>query len=246
MLPLELPACRLALIHALTLDLDDTLWAVAPVIERAERALHAFLHQNAPQAAERWPIEAMRRLREQVAAAHPHLAHDFTTQRRMTLSHALQDAGADLALVEPAYETFIAARNQVDLFPDVAEGLARLSQRRPLAALTNGNADIGRIGIGRHFRFSLGARDHGMPKPDPGIFLAACARLGVPPAQVLHVGDDPWLDVEGAARAGLVTCWIRRGNAAWPDALAPADVEVASLTELADWIDAPAAHRHSA
>lgn len=245
MLPRRMAAPCNALIHALTLDLDDTLWAVAPVIERAEAALHAFLRRHAPGTAERWPIEAMRSLRERVAAEHPQLAHDFTAQRRLTLRHALLDSGADGDLVEPAFEAFIAARNQVELYPDVAAALDRLSRRRPLAALTNGNADLERIGLGRHFRFSLAAREHGRPKPDPGIFLAACARLGQPPGNVLHVGDDPWLDVEGAARAGLATCWINRSAVGWPGALPPPDLEVATLAELADWIEMPpAARRH--
>lgn len=234
------------MIHALTLDLDDTLWAVAPVIERAEEALDAFLRAHAPRAAARWPVAAMRELRERVAAAHPDLAHDFSTQRRLTLRHALEDAGEDVALVEPAFEAFYAARNRVELFVDVAPALERLAARRPLAALTNGNADLGRIGLSRHFRFSLGAREFGAAKPDPGIFLAACARLGCAPESVLHVGDDPLLDIAGAAAAGLPSCWINRHGAHWPAHLAPPTVAVSDLTQLADWLDAGAAIRHSA
>lgn len=225
------------MIQALTLDLDDTLWAVGPVIERAEQALDAFLRERCPRTAQRYPLEAMRGLRERVALEHPQLAHDFSAQRRLSLQLALADCGDDVAHVDAAFEAFYAARNQVQLYPDVAAALPRLAATRPLAALTNGNADLTRIGLAAHFRFALGAREHGAAKPAPSIFHAACARLGLAPRQVLHVGDDPWLDVAGAAAAGLPTCWINRHGMRWPSELAPPDLAVADLAALADQLD---------
>ncbi len=229
------------MILALTLDLDDTLWPIAPVIEHAEAALQQFLQQHAPPAAARWPVAEMRLLRERIAAEHPQLAHDFTAQRRLSLHHALADVGADLDLVEPCFQAFIAARHQVELYPDVAEGLTRLARQWRLAALTNGNADVQRIGVGQHFQFAICAREFGAAKPDAGIFLAACERLNLPPAQVLHVGDDPHLDVAGAAKAGMPSCWINRHQAMWPAELPRADIEVPDLHRLADWLLASAA-----
>lgn len=40
-------------------------------------------------------------------------------------------------------------------------------------------------------------------KPDPRIFALALARLGVPPAAALYVGNDRVRDLEGARAAGL-------------------------------------------
>jgi len=234
------------LIHALTLDLDDTLWPIAPVIEHAEGALHAFLAEHAPQVAERWPPVAMRALRDRVAAENPQLAHDYSAQRRLSLRLALIDAKADVNLVEPCYQAFIAARHQVNLYADAEPALRRFARVRPLAALTNGNADVSRIAVGMHFRFAVSAREHGAAKPDPSIFLAACRRLSLPPAQVLHVGDDPWLDVAGAAAAGMRSCWINRTQARWPAELRAPDIEVSDLLQLADWLDTTYPHRHTA
>jgi len=225
------------LILALTLDLDDTLWAVGPVIERAEQALDCFLRERCPRTAARYPVAAMRELRDRIAREHPHLAHDFSAQRRLTLEFALRECEEDLAHAEAAFEAFYAARNQVQLYPDVDAALPRLAAGRPLAALTNGNADLSRIGLAAHFRFALGAREHGAAKPDPSIFLAACRRLGVPPTAVLHIGDDPWLDVAGAAGAGLATCWINRHGLRWPEELAPPDLAFPDLAALADHLD---------
>lgn len=224
-------------IRAITLDLDDTLWPIWPVIERAEQVLHRWLQAHAPRTAQRYPVAAMRKLRERIAAAHPELAHDYTRQRQLTLQQALHDSGEDCALAEPAFEAFIAERNAVDLYPDAMAALKRLTARWPVAALTNGNADLGRIGIAHLFVFQLGAREHGAPKPDPSIFHAACARLGMQPEQVLHVGDDPHLDVLGARRAGLRSAWINRRGACWEVFRPAPDFIVHNLHELAERLE---------
>jgi 2-haloalkanoic acid dehalogenase type II len=224
--------------RAITLDLDDTLWPVWPTIERAEQALQRWLQQHAPATAQRFPLERMRALRAQVAEAHPQLAHDFCEQRMISLRTALAESGDAPALAEAAFEAFFAERNRVDLYQDSLPALQRLAARLPLAALTNGNACIHRIGLSAHFRFSLGAREHGAAKPEPSIFHAACERLGFAPHEVLHVGDDPQMDVLGARRAGLQAVWINRREESWSHPERP-DLEVRCLIELADWIEHP-------
>ena len=138
---------------------------------------------------------------------------------------------------DEAFEVFYAGRNQVEFYPDALAALARLSARWPVAALTNGNADLARIGIDGHFRCFISARDQGHAKPDTPIFLATCERLGLEPAQVLHIGDDPLLDVMGARRAGLRSCWINRKKDSWPLGLPRPDLEFATLAGLADWLE---------
>jgi len=225
-------------IRAITLDLDDTLWPIAPAIDRAEAALETWLATNAPRTLARWPLPARRALRDAVDAEHPHLAHDFTRQRLITLERMLRDAGDDVALVDAAFEAYFAARCEVEHYPDSVPALERLAARLPLAALSNGNACLTRIGLIHLFRFQLGAREHGIGKPDASIFHAACAQLGVEPRAVLHVGDDVELDVVGAHRAGLRTCWINREGLAWPREDIRPDLVFDSLAGLADWLDA--------
>lgn len=225
-------------VRAITLDLDDTLWPIAPVVLRAETVLGQWLRRHAPRTAERFPLEAMRALRDEVAREHPHLAHDFTRQRMISLERMLAAAGDDVALAQPAFEAFFAARCDVVHYDDTVDALDRLAARVPLAALSNGNADLVRIGLMDRFAFQLGAREHGAAKPDPSIFHAACARLDVPPAHVLHVGDDIEMDVVGAHRAGLRSCWINRDGRTWPHAALRPDLEFTDLAALADWLDA--------
>ncbi len=232
-------------VRAITLDLDDTLWPFAPIGVRIERALDDWMREHCPATAAMFPVAAMRALREQMFTRHRELAHDMSALRRLTIEHALRESGADPALAGPAYDVFFAARNEVEFYPDAREALSRISARVPVVALSNGNADLDRIGIRHHFTDCVSAHEHGAAKPDPGIFLAACARLGLPPASVLHVGDHPESDVAGAARAGMRSCWINRRGAdgrlaPWRHRTATPDLNFDTLSGLADWLDAAA------
>jgi putative hydrolase of the HAD superfamily len=224
-------------VRAITLDLDDTLWPIAPAIDRAEAALDAWLARHLPHAAGFWTRAERNRLRVQVDRERPELAHDMTAQRQWMLERMLQASGADAALAGDAFEAYFAARCEVEHYADSVPALERLAARVPLAALSNGNACLIRIGLMHLFRFQLGAREHGAAKPTASIFHAACAQLGVAPPEVLHVGDDVEMDVVGAQRAGLRSCWINRDGRAWPRADARPDLVVADLGALADWLD---------
>jgi len=231
---------------ALSLDLDDTLWPIWPVIEKAEQALADFLAERCPKTAKKYPVREMRALRDRIAADYPQFAHDFTHQRRLSLAHALRSAGEDEIHVEDAFNAFYAARNRVDFYPDALHALERLAARWPLAALTNGNADLAAIGIAHRFAATITAREAGHAKPDAPIFYATCKRLGVQPFEVLHVGDDPWMDVMGAAGVGMRTCWINRREERWPSDLPPPDLHFRTLAELADWLDSRHPHLENA
>ncbi|MDQ3287264.1 MAG: HAD-IA family hydrolase [Pseudomonadota bacterium] len=228
---------------AITIDLDDTIWPIAPVIVRAEAALGEWLRQHAPRTAAHWPDDRRLALRERIGAERRDLAHDFSQQRMLTLEQMLREAGDDPALAQPAFDAFFAARCEVEHYQDSLQALERLAARVPMAALTNGNACLRTIGLMPLFRFQLGAREHGAAKPTASIFHAACRQLDCDPAQVLHVGDDMEADVIGAQRAGLRSCWINRTDAdgrarTWPHAGSPPDLEMPDLCALADWLDA--------
>jgi putative hydrolase of the HAD superfamily len=223
---------------ALSLDLDDTLWPIWPVIEKAERALADFLAERCPATARKYPIAEMRVLRERIALQYPELAHDFTRQRKLSLAEALRSAGDDEMHLEDAFAAFYSARNRIEFFPDALAALDRLAARWPLVALTNGNADLASIGIADRFALAVSAREAGHAKPHAPIFHAACTGMQLAPAEVLHIGDDPVLDIVGAAGAGMRTCWINRRGEEWPDSLPPPELEFTTLAGLADWLDA--------
>jgi 2-haloalkanoic acid dehalogenase type II len=220
-------------IRAVAFDLDNTLWDVDPVIARAEERWLAWLRENCPRIPERLTLEDMRAARMQLAAREPHNAHDMTYLRIASLAQHAREFGYDESIAEAAFEIFFTARNQLDLFPDVLPGLQRLRARYPLATLSNGNADLRLIGLADFFDVSLNARGVGAAKPDRRCFERLAERLGLEPATVIYVGDDPLLDVEAARLAGLATVWMNRTQQLWPATVAPADLNVGDCLELA-------------
>lgn len=206
-----------AKIRAISFDLDDTLWPIWPTIEKAEKALHDWLAENAPMAAAMFASpSALREIREHMAASRPELKHDMSALRRESIRLALYRAGENPLLAEPAFDVFFAARQSVTLFEDVQPALEYLSARFPLVTVSNGNADLARIGLAPFFRASIHAREFGVGKPDPRIFHAAAGAVEVPPESVLHVGDDATLDALGALNAGMQAAWVNRTEHLWP------------------------------
>ena len=221
-------------IKAITLDLDDTLWPIWPTIERAEKVLHTWLQAQAPATAALIANPHMRReLRAATERQWPDLAHDLAALRRESIRLALQRAGDDAALAEPALDVFMVQRMQVTLFEDVRPALAWLTGCLPIVALSNGNADVHQIGVGEFFCASISARDVGVGKPDPRIFQVAARAAKVPAEAVLHVGDDAALDVLGALDAGMQTAWVNREDHLWTQTRQP-HATVADLAELCD------------
>ena len=219
-------------IRAVTLDLDDTLWAIDPVIRRAEERLWAWLTEHFPKIPENYPAEAMLTIREEVVDEYWHKNHDFRFLRKKVLERVATSVGYDVSMVEPAFAVFDAARNDVELFPDVLPNLELLARSLRIVAVTNGNANLEIIGIRHLFHDVVTAVGAGAAKPARRIFEEAVDRAGVAPQQVLHVGDHPETDVAGAREAGLRAAWINRKGDDWPDHLESPEAVVTSMTEL--------------
>ncbi|MFP8781002.1 HAD family hydrolase [Hydrogenophaga sp. RWCD_12] len=223
----------LSRIRAITLDLDDTLWPIWPTIKRAEQVLSTWLAQHAPTTAALGADQkTLREVREETGRTRPDLSHDLNALRRESIRTLLQRAGDDPSLAEPAFEVFFAERQRVELFDDALPALAHLSARFPVVALTNGNADVHRVGIGAHFVATIGMREFGVGKPDPRIFHAAANAAGVAPHEVLHIGDDAHLDGVGALNAGMQVAWVNRGGHAWEHAPLVPHITVSELGAL--------------
>ena len=229
---------QISKIRAITLDLDDTLWPIWPTIERAEKALATWLGAQAPGAAAVFADPHARlAVREHVVRTQPEIGHDLSALRRESIRLALHRADEDTTLAEPAFEVFFAERMRVDLYDDALPALAYMAARFPIVALSNGNADVGRVGLGAYFSASLSAQQFGVGKPDPRIFHAAAQAAGVSADAVLHVGDDASLDVLGALTAGMQTAWVNRSDHLWSHTLQP-HATVINLTELCDLLGA--------
>lgn len=223
-------------ITLLTIDLDDTVWPCAPVIARAEAEHFAWLQRQAERLAAAHSVDTLREHRQQTARLRPDLAHDFTAVRTASLELLLAAFGHAPALAQQATRVFLEWRNHVTPYPDAAPVLRELRASYRLVSVTNGNADVRRTPLRDCFHASLSAAIVGAAKPAPAIFHRALASTGARAEQAVHVGDDPWLDVEAARAVGMRSVWVNRGAHAWPSELAPPDVEVADLHGLRHWL----------
>lgn len=78
----------------------------------------------------------------------------------------------------------------------------------------------------------------GWRKPAPAFFAALSRRTGVPPAQILHVGDDPHNDYVGAEDAGLMAVLFdpHAIHATWKGRRVRALEDLASLCQAASGV----------
>jgi putative hydrolase of the HAD superfamily len=223
----------MTVVRVLSFDLDDTLWPVGPVIAAAEDALLDWLRSRYPAAAHGHDTASMRAMRASVAAEFPERSHDMTFLRHRALTAQFAAAGYPGRLSDEALEVFLHARNRVEFYDDVRPALRRLRSRYRLFALSNGNADLHRCGIGDLFDGHVTAISAGAAKPDARIYAALLRMAGVSAAEIMHVGDDPLADVDGARQAGMQSVWLNRGGEReWPAALAPPTRTISTLAEI--------------
>ena len=86
-------------------------------------------------------------------------------------------------------------------------------------------------GVLGHFAHLAFSDECGVRKPEPEIFRRTLKAVGVAPAEAVHVGDDPVLDVEGARRAGMRVIQVTLERPPWFGRQRP-HVAIRTLAEL--------------
>jgi putative hydrolase of the HAD superfamily len=157
--------------------------------------------------------------------------------------HALYPAlpGVPARSVDVFFDEFLAHITPEAETESLLDALA--DARLPFGVITNGSArqwrKIEGLGLARRTDCLFVSETFGGKKPDPAIFHAAAAHLGVPPAEILFIGDNPAVDVRGAQAAGMKAAWLHGGHP-WPEGLAgEPDFVIGSLGELAGILGLP-------
>jgi YjjG family noncanonical pyrimidine nucleotidase len=129
-----------------------------------------------------------------------------------------------------------------ELLEDAAQVLERLHAHYRLAILTNGLQRVQRrrlasSAISQYIDEMIVSEEIGAAKPAREYFEIAFAKLGNPSREnALMIGDNWNSDILGALNYGLDACWYN--PAAKPRPTSGSIVrEVASLHELADWLE---------
>jgi beta-phosphoglucomutase len=131
---------------------------------------------------------------------------------------------------EAAYRRLVEAEGLVAL-PGAASWVRRLrvdGWRQAIASSAprpNIEVMVKALGLEGLLDALVGAEDVTRGKPEPDVFLAAAARLGVEPARCIVV-EDAAVGIEAARRAGMRSVGVNHG------ATLDADVAVASLADL--------------
>ncbi|AIY02511.1 HAD superfamily protein [Arthrobacter sp. PAMC 25486] len=136
----------------------------------------------------------------------------FQEQRRKRLRQFLLEAGQPHGGGETGHDKLFAVylrsyENAWTAFPDAAPTLQRLRDLgMRVGIITNGNHEqqsmkITSIGLEPLVDVLFSSEQMGHAKPDKSAFLQPCHSLELPPSQVLYVGDNFRVDIEGARAA---------------------------------------------
>ena len=198
----------IAMVRAITFDMDDTLQQVHPFppqlrfMELCGASGIPLSHEQALVA-----VRARKLLQEERKAQGGRATPEWS-QRYWRMGLEAAGATGDLDQLTAA---LVDARRRmpprVVLDPDVPDVLEHLRARGFLLGVVSnwGTALAGALeayGIAHYFTCIMDSDTAGVIKPDPALYLAACARLRVSPAECLHVGDSPSHDVGMALAAG--------------------------------------------
>jgi putative hydrolase of the HAD superfamily len=206
--------------RAIFLDALGTLIALAPPWPELVRLLaerHAVIvdHEQAREAM----LAEMRHYRSECVRAGD--AESLARLRDECAEIVIDRLGPPAAGVTPgALVPTLLDALRFELFDDVRPALERWrSQGSALYVVSNWDIslhDVAReTGLDRLVDGVLSSAEVAASKPDPAIFVAALARAGVRPDEVVHIGDSLAEDVAGARAAGLHAVLLdRRGDAA--------------------------------
>ena len=211
--------------RAVLIDLDGTLVDSVPGLsEAARRTLVELGLQPLPQAlVETFVGKGIGRLVERLVAG----------SRDGVPDPAL------LARAMPVYERHYldTVSWECQLYPGVLEGLDAMRARGlPLACVTNkagryAQVLIERMGLASYFPVLVAGDTLPVKKPDPAPLLHGAAQLGVPPAELLMIGDSS-NDALAARRAGCPVVCVSYGyNEGVDIRTVDADAIVDSLVE---------------
>lgn len=222
----------ITVIKAISFDLDDTLWHCAPAIQNAENALYEWHRRETPLVTVEHSRQSLAAYRMGIRARYPELAGDVTEMRLVGLRELLREFGYRESLAAQGFDVFYRARSEVQLYEGVIEMLEALGRRYKLAAITNGNADLGHIGIEQHFNQVHAANLVTPAKPAPAMFERCLQQFDLPAAALLHIGDNPVADVVGGHNAGVQTLWFNQLEQPWPEQLPQPHFQARTLSEI--------------
>ena len=213
------PIKKMSEINLITFDLDDTFWDIRSTIINAENNSRKWAEDRIGKKIEWGTFEDFMKIRSELVKKDPSLEYDLGMLRKKTIAHHTKKFFKETKdlneFIEDAYFFFLEQRHKVTFYDDVIAVLEELSAEYKLGVLTNGNADVNKLGIGHLFDFSISSMDVKSNKPGRAHFVKAHELSQVDFKNTLHVGDHPVNDIVGARELGINTMWFNLNNLNW-------------------------------
>ncbi|MBQ6791084.1 MAG: HAD family hydrolase [Paludibacteraceae bacterium] len=169
-----------------------------------------------------------------------HGLHSVAEVMELYPAEFCEKAGYGPAAVEPFKHAFRAAWGTTHtLVPgakDLLEALREKGYRLFAASNSFGYLQRSRLehaGVLHLFEDTYISMDIGYDKPDIRFYEEALRRCGLPPHEVLMVGDSMTTDIIGAQQAGLDTCFFARRPS---DEKSPATFQIDDLRDLLNFV----------
>jgi len=205
-------------IQMITFDLDDTLWDNKPTITNAEIKTRKWIEEKVG-AIEWGDLNDFLQLREALIRKDKSIAWDISKLRIEIFKEKIKGLVSNdeiTKLAEEAFSYFLKKRHEIELFPGVEDALKALSENYMLGVLTNGNADIYKLSIGKYFEFSISSLEAQNSKPNKSHFELAKSHLpNLKYSEMLHIGDHQINDILGAHALGIEVLWFNNTRAIW-------------------------------
>jgi putative hydrolase of the HAD superfamily len=205
-------------IQMITFDLDDTLWDNKPTITNAEIKTRKWIEEKVG-AIEWGDLNDFLQLREALIRKDKSIAWDISKLRIEIFKEKIKGLVSNdeiTRLAEEAFSYFLKKRHEIELFPGVKDALKALSENYMLGVLTNGNADIYKLSIGKYFEFSISSLEAQNSKPNKSHFELAKSHLpNLKYTEMLHRGDQLINDMLGAHALGIEVLWFNNTGAMW-------------------------------
>jgi putative hydrolase of the HAD superfamily len=226
-------------LRAVLFDLDDTL------LDHTgnQRRLAHLLRERHPAFADCDPDALASRSMAHLEELHPLIVAGALSSQDARLERfrrLLRESGANEADAEELAHWHRRTYLEVEsLVPGAAELIAALCARNlKLAIISNSTRDeqqrkLATHGLAPFFDVLVVSGDHGIAKPDPGLFAIALRCLGVNAGEAVMVGDSWAADIAGARAAGIRAIWLNRFGHLAPDSWADAEIHAFDHTTCA-------------
>lgn len=208
------------MIEAVVFDLDG-------IIVDSEHVWDAIRQELAEERGGRWHEQASRDMMGMSSPEWSRYMHDV-----IGLAEPPEEINAEVVRrLEAVY------REELPLIPGAVEAVEQLAERLPLGLASSSNRELIDLvlevsGLARHFSATVSSEEVARGKPAPDVYLEAARRLGARPERCAAI-EDSEAGIRSAAAAGMRVLVIP--NPHFPpaaEALAEADVVLASIAEL--------------